>query len=80
MNETNFNGQNRLYVEYSGGFDGNKDARIVEAIGRESAGSGFSFENGVRDLEFMFVRRDAALRAASRARKIRGVRARVESK
>ena len=53
------------------------DKKISLAIGQRCTGSGYAFYKDTRDLSFMFATREGALRSAARARRIRGVRARV---
>ncbi len=59
------------------GLDWSLDERIERKAGRITLGTGFSFVDNRRDLDFGFARKDAALRCAARIRSIKGVRARV---
>lgn len=54
----------------------NLDKEICKAAGKSySAGSGYDFGTGERDLEFDFKRKNSAIAAAKRIKKIRGVKA-----
>jgi hypothetical protein len=44
----------RLVVTYKRGFDPSLDRRIEKAVGCHRLGSGFSFFDGVRDMDFGF--------------------------
>jgi hypothetical protein len=44
----------RLVVTYKRGFDPSLDRRIEKAVGGKRLGSGFSFFDGVRDMDFGF--------------------------
>jgi len=64
----------RLVVTYKRGFDPTLDRRIEKAAGAKRLGSGFSFADGVRDMDFGFdTIRDArrALTAVKRELKNR---------
>jgi hypothetical protein len=68
----------RLAVEYPG-VDHELDDRIRKVVGRDSVGSGFGFIEQIRDIDFLFVRKSAALNAAKRVRGIKrkGLKAKV---
>lgn len=65
-----------VWVEYDGG-PTMLDKKIALAVGQRCTGSGYGFYNDRRDISFVFATRPGALHAAARARRIRGVRARV---
>jgi hypothetical protein len=44
----------RLVVTYKRGFDMSLDRRIEKAVGSKRLGSGFSFVDSVRDMDFGF--------------------------
>lgn len=69
-----------VIAEYKG-YDHDRDDEIrVAARKKHSDGSGYWFTNNVRDLSFGFDRRSAAIAAAKRITKLRGVKARVEGR
>lgn len=63
-----------ICVTYAG-FSTQKDKKIAAKVARDYSGSGYGF--GERDLSFYFCRKDAAVKAAARARTLHGVKARV---
>lgn len=65
-----------VFAEYKGGPD-ERDEILELASGSLSAGSGYDFIRGVRDLNWEFTTESAARRAVSRISWIRGVRTRV---
>jgi hypothetical protein len=65
-----------VWTEHDGG-PSVLDKKIALAVGQRCTGSGYSFYNDTRDLSFVFATRPGALHAAARARRIRGVRARI---
>lgn len=57
-------------------FDPYFDLCLEKAVGRESGGSGFGF--GGRDVEFYYVRKDAAQRAMKKLRRFKKYNCKVK--
>jgi len=55
------------------------DEKINKKAGKQSASSGYYFQENLRDLQYTFRNKEKAYAVAAEIRKIKGVRARVVS-
>lgn len=59
-----------VHIQHPGCFDSSIDRKIESVVGRNRYASGMDLMSKVRDLEFKFARKSAALAASKRVRKL----------